>query len=70
MKKILFIFLLSFSITTFADDHIKPQEGAFTSLYVSAADIDKYVSFLKKNSTVDPDGPPNSRLEVLLVDSE
>ena len=35
MKKILFIFLLS-------DDHIKPQEGAFTSLYVSAADIDKY----------------------------
>ena len=50
MKKILFIFLLSFSITTFADDHIKPQEGAFTSLYVSAADIDKYVSFLKKNT--------------------
>ena len=44
------IFLLSFSITTYADDHIKPQEGAFTSLYVSAADIDKYVSFLKKNT--------------------
>ena len=50
MKKILFIFLLSLSITTYADDHIKPQEGAFTSLYVSAADIDKYVSFLKKNT--------------------
>ena len=50
MKKILFTLLFSFSMTPFADDHIKPQKGAFTSLYVSAVDIDKYVSFLRKNT--------------------
>ena len=31
-------------------DSIKPEQGAFTSLYVSASDVDKYVSFLRKNS--------------------
>ena len=50
MKKILFVFLLVFSINLFAEDNIKPQEGAFTSLYVSATDVDKYVSFLRSNS--------------------
>ena len=50
MKKILFVFLSVFSINLFAEDNIKPQEGAFTSLYVSATDIDKYVSFLRNNS--------------------
>ena len=50
MKKILFVFLFIFSINLFAEDNIKPQEGAFTSLYVSATDVDKYVSFLKGNS--------------------
>ena len=50
MKKILFVFILVFSINLLAEDNIKPQEGAFTSLYVSATDVDKYVSFLKGNS--------------------
>ena len=50
MKKILFVFLFVFSINLFAEDNIKPQEGAFTSLYVSASDVDKYVSFLRSNS--------------------
>ena len=50
MKKILFSLFVSISMTSFADDHIKPQEGAFTSLYLAAVDIDKYVSFLKKNT--------------------
>ena len=50
MKKILFVFILVFSINLLAEDSIKPQEGAFTSLYVSATDVDKYVSFLRGNS--------------------
>ena len=50
MKKILFVFILVFSINLLAEDNIKPQEGAFTSLYVSALDVDKYVSFLRGNS--------------------
>ena len=50
MKKILFVFLFVFSSNLFAEDIIKPQEGAFTSLYVSATDVDKYVSFLRGNS--------------------
>ena len=50
MKKILFTFIILLSINLSADDHIKPEQGAFTSLYVSASDIDKYVSFLRKNS--------------------
>ena len=50
MKKILFVFILVFSINLLAEDNIKPQEGAFTSLYVSATDVDKYVSFLRGNS--------------------
>lgn len=50
MKKILFTFIILLSINLSADDHIKPEQGAFTSLYVSASDVDKYVSFLRKNS--------------------
>lgn len=50
MKKILLVFLLIFSINSYAEDNTKPQEGAFTSLYVSATDIDRYVSFLRGNS--------------------
>lgn len=50
MKKILFTFMILLSINLSADDHIKPEQGAFTSLYVSASDVDKYVSFLRKNS--------------------
>ena len=50
MKKILLVFLLIFSINLYAEDNTKPQEGAFTSLYVSATDIDRYVSFLRCNS--------------------
>tara|TARA_B100000886_G_scaffold258514_1_gene183481 strand:+ start:2039 stop:2734 length:696 start_codon:yes stop_codon:yes gene_type:complete len=50
MKKILFVFLFTFSINLVAEDNIKPQEGAFTSLYMSATDVEKYVSFLKKNT--------------------
>ena len=50
MKKILFTFIILLSINLSADDHIKPEKGAFTSLYVSASDVDKYVSFLRKNS--------------------
>ena len=50
MKKILLVFLLIFSINLYAEDNTKPQEGAFTSLYVSATDIDRYVSFLRGNS--------------------
>jgi len=50
MKKILLVFLLIFSINLYAEDNAKPQEGAFTSLYVSATDIDRYVSFLRGNS--------------------
>lgn len=50
MKKILFVFLFMFSINLVAEDNIKPQEGAFTSLYMSAKDVEKYVSFLKKNT--------------------
>ena len=50
MKKILFTFIILLSINISADDHIKPEQGAFTSLYVSASDVDKYVSFLRKNS--------------------
>ena len=50
MKKILLVFLLIFSINLYAEDNVKPQEGAFTSLYVSATDIDRYVSFLRGNS--------------------
>ena len=42
--------LILLSINLSADDHIKPEQGAFTSLYVSASDVDKYVSFLRKNS--------------------
>ena len=50
MKKILFTFIILLSVNLSADDHIKPEQGAFTSLYVSASDVDKYVSFLRKNS--------------------
>lgn len=50
MKKILFVFLFMFSINLVAEDNIKPQEGAFTSLYMSATDVEKYLSFLKKNT--------------------
>ena len=50
MKKILFVFLFVFSINLFAEDNIKPQEGAFTSLYVAASDVDKYASCLRSNS--------------------
>ena len=50
MKKILFTFIILLSINLSADDHIKPEQVAFTSLYVSASDVDKYVSFLRKNS--------------------
>ena len=50
MKKILLVFLLIFSTNLYAEDNTKPQEGAFTSLYVSATDIDRYVSFLRGNS--------------------
>ena len=50
MKKIFFTFIILLSINLSADDHIKPEQGAFTSLYVSASDVDKYVSFLRKNS--------------------
>ena len=50
MKKILFTFIILLSIYLSADDHIRPEQGAFTSLYVSASDVDKYVSFLRKNS--------------------
>ena len=50
MKKILFTFMILLSINLSADDHIKPEQGAFTSIYVSASDVDKYVSFLRKNS--------------------
>tara|TARA_X000000368_G_C22941194_1_gene672244 strand:+ start:161 stop:856 length:696 start_codon:yes stop_codon:yes gene_type:complete len=50
MKKILFTFIILLSINLSADDHIRPEQGAFTSLYVSASDVDKYVSFLRKNS--------------------
>jgi len=50
MKKILFTFIILLSINLSADDHIKREQGAFTSLYVSASDVDKYVSFLRKNS--------------------
>ena len=50
MKNLLFILVLLVSVNTLADDHIKPEEGAFTSLYVAASDVDKYTDFLRENS--------------------
>ena len=50
MKNLLFILTLLVSVNTFADGHVKPEEGAFTSLYVAAADVDKYTDFLRENS--------------------
>jgi hypothetical protein len=50
MKSLLFILTLLVSVNTFADGHVKPEEGAFTSLYVAAADVDKYTDFLRENS--------------------
>jgi len=50
MKKILFILIVLFSINLSAEESVKPQEGAFTSLYVQTTDVEKYVSFLRNNS--------------------
>ena len=50
MKNLLFILTLLVSVNTFADGHVKPADGAFTTLNVAAKDIDKYVGFLKSNS--------------------
>tara|TARA_B100001113_G_scaffold352633_1_gene354568 strand:+ start:983 stop:1678 length:696 start_codon:yes stop_codon:yes gene_type:complete len=50
MNKILFIFILLMSVNTYANIDIKPEDGAFTTLNVSAKDIDRYVSFLKENN--------------------
>ena len=41
MKNLLFVLALLVSVNTYADGHVKPEEGAFTSLYVAAADVDK-----------------------------
>ena len=50
MKNLLFIIALLISVNSFADGHVKPADGAFTTLNVAAKDIDKYVDFLKTNS--------------------
>lgn len=50
MKNLLFILTLLVSVNAFADGHVKPADGAFTTLNVAAKDIDKYVGFLKSNS--------------------
>tara|TARA_B100000941_G_C28385810_1_gene489916 strand:- start:58 stop:753 length:696 start_codon:yes stop_codon:yes gene_type:complete len=50
MNKILFILILLMSVNTYANIDIKPEDGAFTTLNVSAKDIDRYVGFLKENN--------------------
>jgi len=51
MRNLLIIVSLLFSINLYADGHVKPAEGAFTTLNVSANDVEKYVDFLRTNSS-------------------
>ena len=41
MKNLLILVSLLFSINLYADGHVKPAEGAFTTLNVSANDVEK-----------------------------
>ena len=49
MKNLIFIFFIILSTNLLADGHVKPEEGAFTTLNVGAIDGDKYVIFLRNN---------------------
>ncbi|MEC7830547.1 MAG: hypothetical protein VYB67_02425 [Pseudomonadota bacterium] len=51
MKNLIFIFFIILSTNLLADGHVKPEEGAFTTLNVAAKDVDKYVNFLRNNSS-------------------
>ena len=52
MKNLLFIIALLISVNSFADGHVKPADGAFTTLNVAAKDIDKYVAVASKYSSL------------------
>ena len=49
MKKLLTLSLLSLSIYSVSDGH---PEGAFNTLFVKAADVDRYVTYMKNNPAV------------------
>ena len=49
MKKILTLSLLSLSIYSVSDGH---PEGAFNTLFVKAADVDRYVTYMKNNPSI------------------
>jgi hypothetical protein len=49
MKKLLTLSLLSLSIYSVSDGH---SEGAFNTLFVKAADVDRYVTYMKNNPAV------------------
>ena len=49
MKKLLTLSLLSLSICSVSDGH---SEGAFNTLFVKAADVDRYVTYMKNNPAV------------------
>ena len=51
MKNIILIILLFITTNALADGHSGPGEGSFSTLEVAAKDIDKYVDYLRSNST-------------------